>query len=54
MKISKNKHIIDVSPDTYKIMYKRLGYEPVIEKKAEVKPKIEEVKPKEENKNDKK
>ena len=59
MKISKNEHTLDVSPDTYKTMYKRLGYKPVTEKqvklKEEVEPKkVEEVKPKEETKNDKK
>ena len=59
MKISKNEHTLDVSPDTYKIMYKRLGYKPVTEKqeklKEEIKPKeVEEVKPKEEIKNNKK
>lgn len=27
MKIFKDNHIIEVSPDAYKTMYKRLGYE---------------------------
>lgn len=29
MKIKKENHILDVSPDAYKSMYKRLGYQPV-------------------------
>ena len=34
MKIIKDKHELKVSPDAYKSMYKRLGYEIVKEKKT--------------------
>lgn len=36
MKIYKDEHEIDVSPDAYKMMYKRLGYQ-VLKNKSKTK-----------------